>query len=98
MPIGAQHQSFQWSEASILQNAPVASGAYAIFKSGQWIYVGESNNIQRRLLEHFRGDNACITRLVPAGFQFEVCNEAERMLRQALLIRQLNPACNQLAS
>jgi hypothetical protein len=76
------------------QNAPQSSGIYAIY-SARWIYIGDSNDIQRKLLGHWNGDNACncITRAVPTAFAFEVCNLAERVQRQAALF---GPICNQL--
>ncbi len=96
MPIGSGQTGYAWTESSIITNAPAASGVYAIYNTG-WIYVGESGDLQRRLLQHFNGDNACITRSVPTGFSFELCNEAERMVRQAVLIAQLRPSCNELS-
>ena len=95
--IGQNYPWFAWSADSIRANAPALSGVYAIFNAQEWIYVGESNDIQRRLLEHFNGDNICITTHRPTGFQFELCDAPVRMRRQAELIAQLHPTCNQLA-
>jgi hypothetical protein len=53
----------------------------------------ESNDIHRRLLEHWNGDNT-----VPTAFAFEVCNLNERLRRQATLIGRFRPLCNQLAA
>jgi hypothetical protein len=86
-----------WSESSIKQKAPQASGVYAIYNRA-WIYVGESNNIQTTLLEHWNGDNACITTAVPTGFVYEVCNQADRVRRQVALIIRFRPRCNQLTA
>ena len=97
MPIGPGQQGHSWTENSIRTNAPQASGVYAIYNTG-WIYVGESNDLQRRLLEHFGGDNLCITRAVPTGFVYELCDAAARMRRQAALIAELRPSCNVLQS
>src|SRR5215472_6199631 len=84
-----------WSESSIKANAPQSSGVYAIYNRA-WIYIGESNDIQRALLEHWNGDIACITTADPTGFVFEVCHQDKRMRRQAALIARLRPRCNQL--
>jgi excinuclease UvrABC nuclease subunit len=96
MPIGQNFPWFPWTYASIVANAPHSSGVYAIFNAQRWIYVGESNDIQARLLQHFNGDNACITQNAPTGFQFEVVVAAQRVARQNQLIGALNPACNQM--
>lgn len=95
MPIGKDHPWFEWSRASILKNAPTVSGVYAIFKPETWIYIGEGESIRGRLLDHLNGDNPCITRSVPTGFQYEIVGERQRVARQDQLIVQLNPACNQ---
>lgn len=96
MSIAAGVNGFVWSEQSIRTNAPASSGVYAIYNSG-WLYVGETNDLQRRLLEHFDGDNPRITRAAPSGFIFEVCDQFARMRRQAALIAELSPSCNQTA-
>jgi hypothetical protein len=94
MPIGEGQSGYAWSESSIQANAPPSSGVYGIY-SAVWIYIGESNNIQRRLLEIWKGDNACIRRAIPTTFAFEVCNLSERLRRQAALIARFQPLCNQ---
>jgi hypothetical protein len=94
MAISEGEPGHAWSESSIKANAPQSSGVYAIF-SAVWIYIGESNDIQSRLLEHWNGDNACIARGNPTGFVFEVCGLAERLGRQADPVAQFRPLCNQ---
>jgi len=97
MPFGSNEPSFQWTHQSILSYAPTASGVYAISNAQKWIYIGESGDIQARLLEHLNGDNACITRNAPTGFQFEVLSPSQRLARQDQLIVALVPVpvCNQ---
>jgi len=94
MAIGESQSGHAWSESSINANAPQSSGVYAIY-SAVWIYIGESNDIQRKLLQHWVGDNACITRAAPTAFAFEVCNLAERVRQQAALVARFRPLCNQ---
>src|SRR5215471_2442459 len=94
MAIGVGQSGHAWSESSIKANAPESSGVYAIY-SAVWIYIGASNDIQHRLLEHWNGDNACITRAHPSGFVFEICDQGERVGRQAYLVAQFRPLCNQ---
>jgi excinuclease UvrABC nuclease subunit len=97
MAIGEGRSGHAWSDSSIKANAPQSSGVYAIY-SAVWIYIGESNDIQSRLLEHWNGDNACITLAIPTAFAFEVCNLSERVRRQATLIGRFGPLCNQLTA
>jgi len=94
MSIAEGETGHAWSESSIKANAPQSSGVYAIY-SAVWIYIGESNDIQGRLLEHWNGYNACIARAVPTGFVFEVCDLAERVRRRVDLIARFRPLCNQ---
>ncbi len=96
MAIEAGGSGFTWTEAAIKANAPNLSGVYAIYND-RWLYIGESNDLKRRLLEHFNGDNLRITRANPTGFTFELCDQFVRMRRQAQLIAQLVPVCNQQA-
>jgi predicted GIY-YIG superfamily endonuclease len=73
-----------------------ASGVYAIYNQQRWIYFGESNDLQRRLLEHLNNAGSCILNNAPNGFMFEVnATEAGRTARQNALILALSPACNQ---
>ena len=95
MAIAAGVPGHAWSESSIKANAPQASGVYAVYNR-TWIYIGESNDIQHRLLEHWGGDSACITRAVPDGFVFEVSSQEERVRRQQALIARFRPRCNHL--
>lgn len=85
-----------YDEASINVAAPQASGVYGIYTDQAWIYVGESNDLRRRLLEHVRGDNPCITRAQATGFVFELSPSAARVARQNQLILELRPSCNQM--
>jgi predicted GIY-YIG superfamily endonuclease len=91
-----QNPGFLFNRASILQHAPSASGVYGLWTATSWIYVGESNDIQRRLLEHFNGDNVLITRAAPTSFGFELSGAFQRVARQNALILELRPFCNQI--
>jgi hypothetical protein len=86
---------FPFKRSSILSNVPRVSGVYAIRGSKGWIYVGESEDIQTRLLKHLGGDNTCVTKNQPLAFQYELVAENQRMKRQADLILKLRPICNQ---
>jgi hypothetical protein len=86
---------YNFTETSIKTNAPQLSGVYGLYSNQTWIYIGESGNIQERLLQHRGGDNECINRWNPPSFSYELVSANLRVARQNQLILELNPACNQ---
>ena len=95
--IGSGFPSFPFTKVSIVANAPKASGVYAISNPQKYIYVGESRNIQARLLEHYNGDNLCITVHRPTGFQFELSPDKLReALQDELVVKLKVPDCNKI--
>lgn len=87
-------QWFEYTEASVLANAPEESGVYALTRQ-YWIYIGESADIRASLLQHLRYEkNACVRRAAPNRFSYElVAGEAARLARQDKLIWILRPRC-----
>ena len=77
--------------------APVTSGVYGISNAREWIYIGESDNIQSSLLNHLHEINTTLMKREPTGFVFEVCDQARRASRQDRLVVEYGPACNRLA-
>ncbi|MGO8733759.1 MAG: hypothetical protein ACLQVM_13315 [Terriglobia bacterium] len=80
---------------------PAASGVYGIYISHgsqtDWIYIGESGDIQARLLEHLQKkgpEDQCIESHNPTGFTFDVVPEDRRVQRQDELILELGSLCN----
>jgi hypothetical protein len=90
-----QENVFALTSNSVRAHAPSASGVYGIFNRIQWIYVGESGDIQQRLLAHIEDTEAGIKRFVPTGFVFELQPEASRAARRDTLSRELPVECNQ---
>mgnify|MGYP002641627872 CR=1 FL=1 len=88
--------NYAFTSGSINVSAPEQSGVYAIFNSERWLYVGESNNIRRRLLEHFNENGTCLKRNAPTGFTCELQPAWSRVNRQNDLIVQLRPTCNRM--
>jgi predicted GIY-YIG superfamily endonuclease len=87
--------AYPWNRNSILTSAPDKPGVYAIWNKQVWIYIGETQDIQRRLLEHFDNTEACIHQSGPAVWGYELFqSEQFRIQRQRALIRELLPACN----
>jgi hypothetical protein len=83
-----------FTSVSVRANAPTASGIYGISTAREWIFIGESDNIQASLLRDLqKGDSALLKRF-PTGFVFEVCSAADRRARQDRLILEYEPVCN----
>jgi excinuclease UvrABC nuclease subunit len=97
MPIGPGHGGFAFNVISITLNAPSASGVYALYDAnGYYVYFGESNDIQRRLLEHLRNPITLLSTARPAYFAFDLMPAHLRVTHQNNLIRRYNPSCNQI--
>ena len=89
-------QVWPFTKNGILANTPNASGVYALWTGETLVYIGESNDILRRLLDLFGSPRPCIAKYVRLVFGYElVPTEAQRLARQDWLIRELVPACNQ---
>jgi hypothetical protein len=84
---------FSFSLASVENNAPGASGLYGLSNAREWIFVGETDNIKGSLLAHLR-ETGRLEDKQPTGFTFELCMASNRVSRQDVLIRELEPVCN----
>ena len=93
----SNHGNRAFTETSILRNAPAASGVYGLANSREWIYVGESADLQGRLLAHLRGDDPALAR-TPTGFTFELSLSDDRVARQNRLVLELEPVHNRYLS
>lgn len=90
-----------WVEAGerICASAPATAGVYVLRDAeGQVLYVGKAVNLKRRLRTHFaprrwRGLKAPLARAAQAAWE-EVGSELEALLREAVLIRELQPVVN----
>jgi hypothetical protein len=74
--------------------APMASGVYGISNAREWIYIGETDDIQSALLTHLSEPESPLMRSKPAGFVFEICDRARRPVRQGRLVGEYAPICN----
>jgi predicted GIY-YIG superfamily endonuclease len=79
---------------SIRAHAPVMSGVYGISNGREWLYIGETCDIQARLLEHLTEIKTLLMTRMPTGFVFEVCAQSERAGRQDRLVSEHEPICN----
>lgn len=80
---------------AVRNNAPVTSGVYGLSNAIEWIYIGESDNIQAALLAHLSDPNSELMKLGPKGFVLETCDGAKRLYRQERLIGEYRPLCNE---
>ena len=74
--------------------APAESGVYGISNAREWIYIGETDNIQNTLLTHLQDCDTSLMQRQPTGFVFEVCGRERRPARQVCLVHEYDPACN----
>jgi len=88
-----QDSAYMFTFEAVRQKAPNASGVYTIYTARQWVYVGESDDIQQSLFRHLNEPNASINRFGPLSFSFELATADERQARRRVLIAQLEPAC-----
>jgi hypothetical protein len=80
--------------AEIRRGVPASSGVYGLSNGREWVYVGETDNIQARLLEHLEESDRRPAEGAPTGFNFEVCSPGDRIARQQRLIVELDPVRN----
>lgn len=82
------------SNGDIKEHAPARSGVYFLFDSNEHLtYIGKSNNIQRRLLEHFRGYSHLEEE--QHFFNFSLCSENVLDEIESLMITNIQPKTNQ---
>jgi hypothetical protein len=90
-----QGSDHSWSRASILINAPKASGVYVVWNTNGCIYVGETHDLLSRLLEHHDNPSACMLQHgPPTAFGFELCSVGIRDKKQSTLTQALRPRCS----
>jgi hypothetical protein len=77
--------------------APPAAGVYGISNSREWLYIGETENIQSALLTHLKDVETPLMKREPKGFVFEVCAGASRTTRADRLVLEYAPACNRVS-
>jgi hypothetical protein len=78
--------------------APATAGVYGISNAREWIYIGETDNIQGALLDHLQQLGTSLMKLQPTGFVFEACDGVRRQARQDRLVFEYEPTCNRRSS
>jgi excinuclease UvrABC nuclease subunit len=87
-----QQQPRQFTREGIEWLARGQRGCYGIYRYGLWVYVGKTDDLRARLLQHLAGDNPRITRESPTHFVTVLT--ADDVAREKELIRELNPVAN----
>lgn len=90
---GTRYRKLHFNRESVLANAPQRSGVYGLF-SALWVYIGETDDIRSKLLEHLAEREGCIAHYQPSGFAFELLEPEQCGARQAELSRVLQPLCS----
>ena len=95
---------YSYTEDNVRRYAPTSGGVYRLInKSGEKhyvFYVGQSDNLERRLLEHLSASepDACIRRHLrdcSCFFRFiEVASQSERDRIEKARIEEYKPSCN----
>lgn len=79
---------------SVRTNAPASPGIYGLSNAREWIFIGESDNIQASLLEHLQQGYSAMMKKLPTGFVFEVRDSAGRAARREQLVFEYEPWWN----
>lgn len=88
------HVPRPFTSGAVQMFAPIASGVYGISNAREWIYIGETDDIQGALLAHLQDFYTSLMKRAPTGFVFEVCDRARRPSRQDRLVFEYEPVCN----
>jgi len=88
-------ETYVFGFAGVRQKAPATSGVYTIYSPTRWIYIGESDDIQRSLFRHLNEPTPCMSRFGPLSFSFVLGNEIERKAERRALAAALAPVCNE---
>lgn len=91
MPFSTSN-AYPFTRSAIESLAPDQQGVYGLFKTNVWVYIGKGN-IRQRLLDHYNGDNPCITREAPTHWIAEPCRNTDE--REEDLLREIPTVCNQ---
>ena len=90
------HGNRSFTTISVGKNAPPASGVYGLSDARQWIYVGETADIQAELLRHLENPHPFFREHPPLGFTYELTTPRRRIERQSQLVSELEPIGNRL--
>jgi len=93
-----QHIPRPFNARGVQQFSPAASGIYGISNAREWLYIGESEDIQGSLMAHLEDSTGSVMKQAPTGFVYEVCNGGRRPSRQDRLVQEYGPLFNRQSS
>jgi len=86
-----------FTEVSVRAHAPSSSGLYGVTNAREWIFIGQSDNIQAALLNHLRDIGSDVMTQKPTGFVCETCDPNGCRQRVNRLVQEYEPVCNRLS-
>ena len=95
MPIGPGQPAIQFTPLGVGQ-APTMSGVYVLCGTeGNYLYFGETENLQRRLSEHLADSQDCARLKGATLYAYELHDTGDlRTARQRELIEKYQSPCN----
>jgi hypothetical protein len=94
----ANYVARNFSTISVQGYAPPVSGVYGLSSAREWIVIGETDDIQAKLLQLLQDQSSPVGVRKPTGFTFEICPGPSRVTRMNALVQELSPVCNRAES
>lgn len=91
MPWRSNNRAFAFNRSEVEANAPAESGIYGCWNEKNWIFIGDSADLQKALLEHERigfGSH------IPTAFTYELWPAEVRRAKAWNLILEFQPVLN----
>jgi hypothetical protein len=85
--------TYVFTPEAVREDAPSASGVYAIFTPAEWVFIGASDDVRQALFQHLNAPDPCFQKYSPLSFSCELAAAAERTDRRDALIAELRPVC-----
>jgi hypothetical protein len=86
--------TYVYTPEAVREDAPRASGVYAIFTPEQWVFIGASDDVRQALFQHLDSPDPCFQQYGALSFSCELAAASERADRRDALIAELRPVCN----
>jgi hypothetical protein len=82
-----------FNPTGVIEYAPARGGVYGLSNSREWVFIGNSDDIRRTLMQYLETPGLELMRRKPTGFVFELCGVERRLARQTRLILEYKPVC-----
>jgi hypothetical protein len=89
--------TYVFTPEAVREDAPSASGVYAIFTPAEWVFIGASDDMRQALFQHLNAPDPCVQQYSPLSFSCELADASERAGRRDALIAELRPVCDATA-